>query len=597
MHSKKKRSSAERMSGEPAQGETLTEGQSSTEVAFFFGAGASIAAGVPDTFSFVDAFVQFLDSSDKKPLEHLIEILSLWGRKHNPPKTLDIELLLEALQRLADKEQDLLLPFFDGMKSRVPDFDATSLLKKLRDFIKSRVIVEPEAIKYLEPLRAFIQDFRPVDIYSANYDTCIELFCSEYKLDYKDGFDEAWNPKVFDDPDIDLRLFKIHGSVTWYRSNRGRYLKIPVMTQNSALQLITRERAEGLMLYPAQKFEYVEPLFELLIEMKLRLAQCTTLFVVGYSFRDDHIRRIFWDVARKNRDFYVVLVSPDARKIYEDRLKTYEGGIPSSLENRVICLPYLFEKILPVLKYDFFSDIRLSRASLGNRKRAEIAGQNIDWTVGLIQAARGGDNESLHQILEKFSQIDQKELMQRSPMIDENIFESTALGIMHTIGNGDGKMLSYFWGKFKDTTFSIIDGITIQVYPAESRINAHLKSGKYLFSDFLQRTRDLVVIRSHWMKTSESLNILVSLLDDLCVNLKPWSQGTMSFSSYQAARHPCPKELLQDFEILSGKTSSIYGGVDRGPLIIQRICEIERSKITEIFEKYEEKFTPQNTNK
>ncbi|NKE70351.1 SIR2 family protein [Candidatus Manganitrophus noduliformans] len=507
-------------SGESPSEEHAINEDMPTEVAFFLGAGASVAAGVPHTFGFVEEFIGSLSERQREFVQCIKAILEKWGLNQNPVRLVDIELLLESLQRLANKEQDLLLPFFEENKLRLPkDFDANSLLKDLRNFIKSKVIVEVQAINYLGPLRGFIQEFHPLDIYSANYDTCIELFCTENKLVYRDGFDEAWNPKVFNDPDTDVRLFKIHGSIMWYGSDRGRYLKIPVMftKDDSSIELLTRERVQHLMLYPAQKYEYVEPLFELLLEMKHRLLFCKTLFVIGYSFRDDHIRRIFWDIARSNREFHIVLISPNAWEIYQTRLKTYDGVIASSLEGRVICLPYLFEKVLSALKNEIFNSIRSSRASAEKRKQAEISGSNIDWSEGLLQAARGGDNEVLYQILEKLSQVYKEGVIKRTYLNNEQIFESAFLGIIHAAGNNDNNMIPHFWGKIREVILSIIGDLKVDVNPLASRLYINLMSGGSIATVviLINKVQNLIIARQQWMKEPQALAFLTDILSDL----------------------------------------------------------------------------------
>ena len=251
-----------------------------------------MAAGIPHT---VDLISDFRQQDGNPAVGAFLDRLDEWARRKR--RTLDIELVLETLQRLADWDENPLSGF--GPPVAVKEIDPKTLLTQLRGFIKGKVIVDASQTGYLAPLRGFIDAYRPQHAYSANYDTAIEVFCAEHKLKFRDGFDESWNPEVFEDEGADLRLFKLHGSVTWYRSNRGRFLKIPVLVQGSSVDLVTKERDEALMLYPAQKFEYVEPLFELLLQAKRRLATCGVLIVVGYSFRDDHIRRLLWDVARE----------------------------------------------------------------------------------------------------------------------------------------------------------------------------------------------------------------------------------------------------------------------------------------------------------
>src|SRR6266540_3762173 len=175
-----KRPQAQRERNPLIPGDTVGSDQTlrSSDVAFFFGAGASVEAGVPDTAGLL---------SDSVEPEHL--------------------------------------------------------LRSLRDFVKDRVMVKAENIKYLAPLRGFIDQYKPLNVFSANYDTAIEVLCAEHKLKYRDGFDEVWNPSVFDEPDIHVRLFKIHGSVTWYRTDRGRFVKIPTVVKGSRVELFTKEQA------------------------------------------------------------------------------------------------------------------------------------------------------------------------------------------------------------------------------------------------------------------------------------------------------------------------------------------------------------------
>jgi len=224
-----------------------------------------------------------------------------------------------------------------------------------------------------------------LDIISVNYDTSIEQFCNVHKLVYQDGFDVHWNPKTFENKHTDIRLYKPHGSVMWYQSDRGRYIKLPVMTGKSKIQLITGEKAENLMLYPMQKWDYAEPLLELLIEIKHLLESeiCKFLIVVGYSFRDDHIKRILWDAARKNRELHLILIDPNAYQIYFEQLKYYDDSQnnPSSLNGKVICLPYLFEKVLPYLKNHYLTNLKGGLECWNTQHREEIGGrgESASW--------------------------------------------------------------------------------------------------------------------------------------------------------------------------------------------------------------------------
>jgi len=352
-----------------------------SSVAFFLGAGASVAAEVPHTYAFVDEFQKNIKEPGKrKVLDAVISKLEKWrGSK------IDIELLLETLTKLQKKDEEPLLQFFKSEFLLKGYSEKEPLINDLKDFIKKKTIVSEEKIIYLQPLLDFISELKSVDIVSLNYDTCIEQFCNAHKLIYQDGFDVHWNPKTFGSENTDIRLYKLHGSVMWYHTDRGNYIKLPVMTEESKIRLITGESADNLMLYPMQKWDYAEPLLELLVLVKqiLESNKCKTVIVVGYSFRDEHITRMLWDSARRNKDLHVVLVDPHAFDVYADKLKYYDkdAKIPSSLDGRVICLPYHFEKILPFLKNYYLKNLIEGLAKEAELRAAKSRGemQELTW--------------------------------------------------------------------------------------------------------------------------------------------------------------------------------------------------------------------------
>ncbi len=547
------------------QNQESSAADSLTDVAFFFGAGASVAAGVPDTFSFVEKFIQTRSSPEREYVIAIKNELNKWGEKQKPPRIVDIELLLEALEVLVKTDENLVLPFYRLQQSLLPSgCDPAAILTNLRNFIREKVIVDVPAIEYLGPLRGFVQNFSPLDIYSANYDTCIELFCSEHKLEYKDGFDESWNPRVFEDDNIDIFLYKIHGSATWYRSNRGRYIKVPILNAASNVELITKERAEGLMLYPAQKFEYVEPLFELLIRMKEKLLFCQTLFVIGYSFRDDHIRRMFWDIARRNRKFTVVLISPSAWSIYKNRLKNYEDGkTPSSLAGRVICLPYKFQYVLPYLRDDFLRSITHSRTCINDQNKITMSGRRASWTTQcILSIAKAGDIEALRQALD--------EDVQKYTRFYSEILESIIWGIFYAAADTDQEMYIFFWNKFKSLYQLMIGHLSLNLNNSQIQVVQFSDSNESphdvfrMLSEILPQMNE----RREWLKSTakddnEHISVLMTLLQNLHQELSIWNAGYVNFENYLANRKKYLDKVERVEDIYKTETMIVKSVVEK----------------------------------
>jgi len=356
-------------------------------IIFFLGAGASVTAGVPDTESFIsgnEGFKKRIEDEgseeEKKALQAILKILEKRNKETSQKyrdfprqikdkkkseeferikfekekfEKIDVELVLETLYKLNNKGVEILPDFYDEttLKFEEKEESLKSLEKELRGFIREKTIVSEDKIDYLAPLKEFINKdkYKTLDIFSVNYDTCIEQFCKEYSLRYTDGFELYWHPGLFE-KDYDVKLYKIHGSVMWYLTDRGTYVKIPIASnEEDEIELITGETAKTLMVYPmGGKWEYAEPLLELIRRLHVGLENAGVCIIIGYSFRDDYIRRIFFEAAQKNKDLTIFLISPDAGKIYDDKLKIInkDKGKPSPLEGRVICWNYPIKNVL-----------------------------------------------------------------------------------------------------------------------------------------------------------------------------------------------------------------------------------------------------------
>ncbi|MFZ0511001.1 MAG: SIR2 family protein [Candidatus Nitrosopolaris sp.] len=217
-----------------------------------------------------------------------------------------------------------------------------------------------------------------MDIFSTNYDVCIEQFCKLNNKECVNGFNPKWDPEVvFNNPHMDVRLYKLHGSVTWYRTEQGEYESSNILIKDMKVELATRQEAIPFIVYPGKKLQYNEPTIDILVELKRQLKDVKYVFVIGYSFKDEHISKIFRYAARINPEFVLFLISPSVHDIYYFTLKhhiddeflhsfTHESSSPlgintervSDLEGRVIRLPYRLEKIVHLLKDKYFDNLR-----------------------------------------------------------------------------------------------------------------------------------------------------------------------------------------------------------------------------------------------
>ena len=564
----------------------------SSDVAFFLGAGASVEAGVPDTAGLLNDFVESLPSDKAGVVRSFLSRLNDWAHTQDPRKLVDIELVLETLQHAVDWKNDPLTAFVSSELDVDDDVEPGYLLRLLRDFVKDRVMVEAKNVGYLAPLRGFIDQYKPLNIFSANYDTAIEVLCADHKLKYRDGFDEVWNPRVFDEPDIHVRLFKIHGSVTWYRTDRGRFVKIPTVVKGSRVELFTKEQAELVMLYPAQKFEYVEPLFELTLQMKRELAQCRTLFVIGYSFRDEHIRKLFWDIARENSDFHVVLIDPKARRIYRDRLERYDDNkTPSSLVGRVVCLPYYFGKTFPSLQSVIYKAFRRMRTDVDIQSAAERQGQVVHWQECILSAGECGDYETLRMVLEKATE--------QKYFHYQDLIKGIALALFHAIANDDQEFVAYFWSQLKVEILEPVKnmGLAVDMTSVGNFLRPNMLGGRQSptsLIDIWSRTCSSIESRLEWVGVNARHHALIGLFKELNECMSIWKNGSAQFDDHLSARGTSARGTLETLlRNLSRPGDMVWEGKDRREEVGTYLRLVEERVLTRVLDENREKVLTQ----
>lgn len=429
---------------------------------FLLGAGASVEAGVPDTRKFIDGkrgeggiqgFLEWLKESNKQTELEILEKILGTLKQRNGSRTIDVELVLGVLNDLNNKEKYDLVYFYDRETFQFKSEDEVKILRiletDLKQFIRKEVVVSKDDISYLAPL---IEFQKPINIFSVNYDTCIEMLSMKHKLTYTDGFELYWNPELFE-KNFDIKLFKLHGSIIWYLTDWGNYVKLPVEIgekENDEISLITDETASPFILYPMdRKWEYAEPLEYLTTKLQKCLKDAKVCIVVGYSFRDDYIRNIFFDAAKENKKLTIVLISPNAGEVFKEKLRFIdeEKVISSPISEMVICFNYPFSSVLrdnylyrccksiPQIR-NLYSDSENARRERFGKEYENTFKQCIYYAIEI------GDVITVEKIFEKELGISPPDHW--GPFDEEEQFRlSYSLAIFHLL-NDDEKRKNYF---------------------------------------------------------------------------------------------------------------------------------------------------------
>ena len=169
-----------------------------------------------------------------------------------------------------------------------------------------------------------------IDVFTLNHDTLLEQYFNNHKIKFTDGFDSPvndvryWKPELFDGEISNVRLFKLHGSVDWFRLEEGLGI-IPLggdrwysKNRNGEMQYLRSERTEFLAGSFNKILQYVEPPYDDLLCWFLKgLRETSRLVICGYSFGDKGINTRLLDWVYSAAENKIVLIHPEPVKLRE----------------------------------------------------------------------------------------------------------------------------------------------------------------------------------------------------------------------------------------------------------------------------------------
>lgn len=151
----------------------------------------------------------------------------------------------------------------------------------------------------------------PVDIFTLNYDLVLDSlleFASRSGVTAYDGF--TANRSKFDtagycDPDVMLRLYRLHGSLSWVRVGSA------IINQRHC----ARTSVPHIYIPPGFKGDpnvkdHGGPIVRAHEDFDTALKKAARCIVIGYSFRDPHINKKFESAFHLNGQLKVLVVDP-----------------------------------------------------------------------------------------------------------------------------------------------------------------------------------------------------------------------------------------------------------------------------------------------
>lgn len=201
----------------------------------------------------------------------------------------------------------------------------------MRDIVWDLLSQEPHRLDHLQIIEDAIKDAPAVHIYTLNHDTLIERFLNERGLRYIDGFGKEdsgvryWNPEIFSVSEGTSHLYKLHGSIDWFRlrpdkgSGYDERIGIPVIqdfwhtrTPDGRLQL----PPDGRPMFLAGTFnkilQYIDEIYvDLHCQFVKSLRQVNLLIVSGYGFGDKAINAYIIRWLYDNSANRAIVLHPD----------------------------------------------------------------------------------------------------------------------------------------------------------------------------------------------------------------------------------------------------------------------------------------------
>lgn len=299
------------------------------KLGFFFGAGTSMAVGLPGVFALTAQIAEKIEKGHKPLFEKL----------RKAADTDNIEIILNKLRTIRELIGNSTTEEFYGIKGKdVGHKLDIEICKAISDIVykTNTPDISPHLIFSNWLFQNQSSRYCPIELFTTNYDLLIEQALEHKKIAYFDGFIGSINPFLIPEsveaentkndqssyiPYSWIRLWKIHGSINWFLTTDKENKKRIIRSTNRELSI-----GDELMIYPSkQKYDESRRLPFLVFQDRLRkfLSNGETLLVIsGYSFGDDHLNEIIFQALRANKRLAITALMYGNQKKGEEKRTT-----------------------------------------------------------------------------------------------------------------------------------------------------------------------------------------------------------------------------------------------------------------------------------
>lgn len=261
-------------------------------IAFLLGAGCPMAINVDDKGGYeplipdVKGLTSKVSDSIRVSTEKTAFETVLKRLKETGKDTPNVEEILSFIRALAEVAGD---SGFEGLTTPILMGLDKAICKVTTDTMKVRLPTDGTPYHQLATWIRGISRNHPIEIFTCNYDLLMEQALEEQRVPYFDGFVGS-DYTFFDLPSIEQdnlparwsRLWKIHGSINWWRTEAGDFER-----------RVEGHTGDQQMIYPSH-LKYLEsrrmPYLAMFDRLKKFLATGQAVLITcGYSFADQHV--------------------------------------------------------------------------------------------------------------------------------------------------------------------------------------------------------------------------------------------------------------------------------------------------------------------
>jgi len=286
----------------------------SKKIGFLCGAGTSVAINKPGKefiLAMQEMTVRVIEDI-KKERKFVKAIEDIQKELEEKKEKFQLENILSAITQKASiigagKLSGLYGSGFEKLKNNVENQIKSSVSVHNNENLKIRDTPHYDFARWI------VQASRkyPIEIFTTNYDYLFEMALEEHKAPYFDGFVGGYTPFFYADaieqddksvPDW-TRLWKLHGSLGWKYDAENKM----VVKGNKNIGECGKDG--DIMIYPST-LKYInskkQPYASLIDRLKDFVKQeDSVLFILGYSFGDQHINETIMSALNKSRSSHV----------------------------------------------------------------------------------------------------------------------------------------------------------------------------------------------------------------------------------------------------------------------------------------------------